>query len=317
MDLIAYRQDAEALKFVKIAPIIGNYTYSCSTGLSDLSSNDFELKMPYSVGDKLFEKNQCISWGNTEFGGFIKNREIDTDKGQVIYRGLSWRGLWANNYKGAAPTEVIGNATTHFDNFVSHIPEVSEYVKIRSDVEGEKANTYNPTISLLNGLDEACVIFDATFGIGISGGKIIFYVKPAKTHRFDASQTKVIFEEDWQRVNAVIAVNKDLGIESTAYLQADGTVGTEQHYKGFDSISKPITSSATTAEELYKQAKAELEKNQEIIATDVFVDIETSEVGDMVTASIAEIGLKTQKKVVEKTIKLINGSANITYTLEG
>lgn len=317
MDLIAYRQDAEALKFVKIAPILGNYTYSCSTGLSNLSSNDFELKMPYSVGDKLFGKNQCISWGNTEFGGFIKNREIDTDKGQVIYRGLSWRGLWANNYKGAATTEVIGDVNVHFNEFISHIPEVAEYVEIRSDIEGEIANTYNPMISLLNGLDEACVIFDATFGIGISGGKIIFYVKPAKTHRFDASQTKVIFEENWQRVNAVIAVNEELGIEATAYLQADGTVGTEQYYKGFDSISKIITASATAADKLYEQAKAELEKNQELIATDVFVDIETSEVGDMVTASIAEIGLKTQKRVVEKTINVVNGNATITYTLEG
>jgi hypothetical protein len=317
MDLIAYRQDAEALKFVKIAPILGNYTYSCSTGLSNLSSNDFELKMPYSVGDKLFEKNQCISWGNTEFGGFIKNREIDTDKGQVIYRGLSWRGLWAHNYKGAATTEVTGDVNVHFNEFISHIPEVAEYVEIRSDIEGEIANIYNPMISLLNGFDEACIVFDATFGIGISGGKIIFYIKPAKTHRFDASQTKVIFEENWQRVNAVIAVNEELGIEATAYLQANGTVGTEQYYKGFDSISKVITASATTADELYKQAKAELEKNQELIATDVFVDIETSEVGDMVTASIAEIGLKTQKRVVEKTIKVVNGNATITYTLEG
>ena len=317
MDLIAYRQDAEASKFVKIAPILGNYTYSCSTGLSNLSSNDFELKMPYSVGDKLFEKNQCISWGNTEFGGFIKNREIDTDKGQVIYRGLSWRGLWAHNHKGSATTEVRGAVNVHFNEFISHIPEVSEYVEIRSDIEGEIANTYNPMISLLNGLDEACIIFDATFGIGISGGKIIFYIKPAKTHRFDASQTKVIFEENWQRVNAVIAVNEELGIEATAYLHADGTVGTEQYYKGFDSISKVITASATTADELYNQAKAELEKNQELIATDVFVDIETSEVGDMVTASIAEIGLKTQKRVVEKTINVVDGNATITYTLEG
>ena len=317
MDLIAYRQDVDTLKFVKIAPILGNYSFSCSTGLNKLSSNDFELKMPYSVGDNLFGKNQCISWGNTEFGGFIKDREIDTEKGQVIYRGISWRGLWAINYKGVAPTDIAGAVDTHFNNFISHIPEVSEYIEIKSDVEGEKTNIYNPMISLLNGLDEACVLFDATFNISISNGKLVFKIKPIKNNRFDASQTKVVFEESWQRINSVVAVNEELGIEATAFLQTDGTVGTEQHYKGFDSMSKAITSSAPTESELYEQAKTELEKNQEFTATDIFVDLEKSEVGDVVTASISEIGLKTQKRIVEKTINVSNGNTTITYTLEG
>lgn len=319
MDLIVYAIDEDNEKIIKVAPIVGDYTFSCSTGLNDYSSNDFELKMPYVVGQKLFEKNQCISWGNTEFGGFIKNREFDTDKGQVTYRGFSWRGLWANNFTGSGTVNVSGSIDVHFDRFIKWLAYIVEYtdVKYENVPNEEKDASYAPAISILKGFDDVCVLFDATLNISISAGKLKFTVKPSVNHRFDASQTKIILEEDWQRANLVYVANTDLGIGASAYLQPDGSIGNERYYKGFASVEKVVTSSKTTIEELFEQAKTELEKIREFTATDIFVELEKAEVGDMVTASIAEIGIKVQKKVVEKSIKITNGNEEITYTLEG
>lgn len=319
MDLIVYEIDETNAKIVKVAPIVGEYTFSCSAGLSDYSNNDFELKMPYVVGQKLFEENQCISWGNTEFGGFIKNREIDTDKGQVTYRGFSWRGLWANNFTGSGTVDVSGSIDVHFDRFIKWLAYIVEYTDViyENVPNEEKDASYAPAISILKGFDDVCVLFDATLNISISAGKLKFTVKPSVNHRFDASQTKIILEENWQRANLVYVVNTDLGIGATAYLQADGSIGTERYYKGFQSIEKVVNSSKTTVEELYQQAVSELEKVREFTATDVFVNLEQAEVGDVVTASIAEIGIKAVKKVVEKSLKITNGNEEITYTLEG
>lgn len=319
MDLILYRIDETSNKIVKVAPIIGDYTFSCSVGLSDYSNNDFELKMPYVIGNKLFGENQCISWGNSEFGGFIKDREIDTDKGQVTYRGFVWRGLWANNFVGSGEISVSGTINVHFDKFINWLEYIVDYTEIQYDgvTEESKSNAYAPVISLLKSFDEVCKLFDATFNISISNGKLKFTVKPSVNHRFDASQTKIILEENWQRANLVYAANTELNIGASAYLQADGTVGTERYYKGFASIEKVITSSTKTETGLYNEAKAELEKTREFTATDIFVELEKAEVGDMVTASISEIGIRVQKKVVEKSLKITNGNEEITYTLEG
>lgn len=319
MDLIVYEIDETNSKIVKVAPIVGEYTFSCSAGLSDYSSNDFELRLPYVVGNSLFDENQCVSWGNTEFGGFIKNREIDTDKGQVTYRGITWRGLWANNFTGSGATDIFGTIDVHFERFIKWLAYVVEYIDVRYEnmPKEEKNASYAPTISILKGFDDVCVLFDATFNISISAGKLKFTVKPSVNHRFDASQTKIILEENWQRANLVYAANTDLNIGASAYLQADGSIGTERYYKGFASVEKVVTSSKTTTEELFEQAKTELEKIREFTATDIFVELEKAEVGDMVTASIAEIGIKVQKKVVEKSLKITNGNEEITYTLEG
>lgn len=319
MDLIVYAIDEANARIVKVAPIVGDYTFSCSTGLSDYSGNDFELKMPYVVGQNLFEENQCISWGNTEFGGFVKNREIDTDKGQVIYRGFSWRGLWANNFTGSGATEISGTIDVHFDRFIKWLGYIVEYTDIKYEniTEDEKSKSYDAAISILKGIDDVCALFDATFNIAISKGKLRFTVKPLINHKFDASQTKIILEENWQRANLVYAANTDLNIGASAYLQPDGSIGSERYYKGFASVEKVVTSNKTTTEELFEQAKTELEKIREFTATEVFVELEQAEVGDIVTASIAEIGIKVQKKVVEKSLKITNGNEEITYTLEG
>lgn len=321
MDLIVYAIDETNSKFVKVAPIVGAYTFSCSTGLNDFSSNDFELRMPYVVGNKLFEENQCVSWGNTEFGGLIKNREIDTDKGQVTYRGFTWRGFWANNFTGSSDINITGTIDIHFEKFIDW--EALKFIRSYVDIDYDniptesKSNVYEPAISLLKSFDVVSAVFDATFNIVISNGKLKFTFNPIVNHRFDASQTKIILEENWQRANIVYAVNTDYGRGASAYLQADGTVGAEKYYTGFNTVEKVIESSKTSESALFEQAKAELEKIREFTATEIFVELEKAEVGDMVTASIAEIGVKVQKKVVEKTLKINNGNEEITYTLEG
>lgn len=319
MDLIVYGIDETNSKIVKVAPIVGDYTFSCSTGLNDYSSNDFELKIPYVVGNILFEENQCISWGNTEYGGFIKNREIDTDKGQVTYRGFTWRGLFANNFIGSGAVDVSGTVDKHFDVFIKWLAYIVEYTDIKYEnmSADEKDASYAPASSILKCIDDVCANFDAVFSLLISAGKLKFVIKPLTNHRFDASQTRLILEENWQRANLVFVANTELNIGATAYLQADGSIGKERYYKGFSSVEKVVTSTKTTQEELYEQAKAELEKIREFTATEIFVDLETAEVGDVVTASIAEIGIKVQKRVVEKTLKITNGNEEITYTLEG
>ena len=105
MDLIVLKYDGANRRFVKIKPITQKYTFSCSTGMSAYTSNDFELKMPYEIGENLLEIGQFLMYGNTEFGGVITQRALDTRNKEATYRGYTLRGYLANQIWEDGDTE--------------------------------------------------------------------------------------------------------------------------------------------------------------------------------------------------------------------
>lgn len=304
---------------VKIKPIINFESFDSVVGLNSYSDNDFELKVPYTK--ELFDKGQFISYGTSEFGGRIASRTIDTDNGTVTYKGYSVRGFWQRNHKGIADRSVTGTVADHiavFSGWQSYasIHDITDIINSVGD--NRLSLTYEGATSLLHCIDRAARNFDATLNVSIFNDRLKLLINPKKTHFFDTSQAHVVIEENWSSPTVVYAVNNELRIGKSAYLQADGTAGETAYYTGVDSIEVVYQSSSTTESELYREAADELLKQQQFIASEIDVDIQQAEVGDLVVASIAEIGLKIQKNIVEKRLVLKrDGSETITYTLEG
>lgn len=314
MDLILLDKN-----LVKIKPIDDYESFDSVVGLDSYSDNDFVLKVPYKK--ELFEKGQFIAYGTSEFGGRIASREIDTERGEVTYKGYSLRGFWQRNHKDVADKTISGTVADHISAFVgwqtgSNLNEKTDI--INNAGTSRKSLTYEGATSLLHCIDRADKNFNATLNVSIINSRLKLLVNPKKTHFFDSSQAHVVVEENWSAPTEVYAVNNNTKMGVSAYLQADGTAGNTPYYVGIDTIEEVIRVEAETEEELYASAAEELLKKQQFLASEINVDISQAEVGDMVVASIAEIGLKVEKQIVEKRLKIKkNGSQEITYSLEG
>lgn len=312
MDLILLDKN-----FAKSKPIVDFISFDAVVGFKSYSENDFVLKVPYNK--ELFNKGQFIAYGTSEYGGIITKREIDTNAKQVTYKGSSIRGFWQRNFKGVTDLTISGTITDHVSQFIGwgNVSLVNQTDIINNAGDGRMSLTYEGATSLLHCIDRALKNFGATMTISIINGRLKVVINPSITHYFDSSQATVRIEENWSAPTLVYAVNNDLNIGASAYLQADGTVGREPYYTGLDTIESVVTSNKTTGEDLYAVASEELLKQQEFMATEVDVKISKAEVGDSVVASIAEIGLKIEKKIVEKRLILDKKKEKITYTLEG
>ena len=315
MDLILLDKD-----FKKIKPITEFVSFDAVVGLKSYSENDFVLKVPYKK--ELFEKGQFVAFGTTEFGGIIRNREIDTKSRQVTYKGVSLRGFWQRNFKGVQDDTVSGTVVDHISTFIgwgsaSQVSLIDRTDIINNAPEKRMSLTYQGATSLLHCIDRAAKNFDVTININIINGRLKVIINPAIKHYYDSSSATVRIEENWSAPTLVYAVNNDLDIGATAYLQENGTAGKEPYYKGFDAIEVVLDRTETTADELYDVAAEELMNQQQFMASEVDVKISGAEVGDSVVASVAEIGLKIEKKIVEKRLVVKNNKEKITYTLEG
>ena len=308
MDLIALEYDNANNKFVKIQPITNRYTFSCSTGMSAYTSNDFELKMPYEIGENLLEIGQFLMYGNTEYGGIITQRVINTQNSEITYAGPSLRGFLSNHF--------VRNDNTETKTIVNHAKKL-----LSSPFGGDKNYTiinnssndefpFAPTLlsSVMDSLDSVANLINSVYTFNIHNGKINITISLKKEHKFDASQVNMVLDENYSKANQVIVYNPDAELFTTGQIESVPRFLLKQ---------KVVESNKTTLEELNKVAKKELLKERAVIATDIFADLQDAEVGDVVVASILEIGIKVQKMVVEKSIKINNGNAEITYILEG
>lgn len=307
MDLINIKFDEQKNVFEKIKPITENYKFSCSTGKSAYSSNDFELKMPYQLGNALLEIGDLVMYGNTEFGGIISHRTIDTRSNEVTYSGHSLRGYVSH--------QTVRNDDSETRNVVSHIGRIMGLVQlgITSIINNSSyeafAFTNVPFAKQTDTLDSLVNCIDSVYTFYIENGKFNILINPKTTHKFDASQVDMVFDENHSRAYVVFAYNPKTFEYSGEKLPSAPPL--------FLKLEKAVESDKETAAELYEVAKKEFSKERTTISSDIFSNLKKAEVGDNVIASILEIGLKITKTVVEKSIKIVNGNAEITYTLEG
>lgn len=308
MDLIVLNYDGENRLFIKILPITGKYIFSCSTGMSAYSSNDFELKMPYKLGENLLEIGQFLMYGDSEFGGVITQRAIDTRSHEVTYRGYTLRGFLAN--------QAVTDSDSETKDVVGHVSKLLFFpFGIYSNNIINNSSTeqflFSPTIfsKVMDALDSVASQIDSVYTFNIKNGKINVLISPKTTHNFDASQVDMILDENYSQATQIVAYNP----KTLVYAFGGPLSPTPRFLR----VQKIVESNLETVDELTAFAEQELLKERAIIATDIFSDIKNAEVGDDVVASILEIGVKLTKKVVEKSLKITNGNEEITYTLEG
>lgn len=306
MDLMLRDRDFKKKKAIK------KPSFACNTGLYGASKNDFELTLTQSdilpIGD-------LITYGTSEFGGVILDRITGTKSKTVKYIGKSFRGQLENSI--IAPFAVLTLTGTDYDvvNQIINLSQLPYKILPTGHTEQKKAVLPIGT-NALKGIDLVLSAFNEKMLIKVSNSGVEITLSPVLEKSFDASQVDLMADENRMMPTALHARSKEYSV--SVYLQADGTVGTERYYTGFDAVEISQDISADNLSELTALASDRLlalRKSQN--ASEIDVKIEDADIGDRINVTVQEYGIKATQTVSEKVLTIEGKNEQITFNTGG
>lgn len=294
--------------------VVKKPSFSCNVGLYGASKNDFELTLsestPLLMGD-------LITFGTTEYGGAILNRITDTENKQIKYIGRTFRGQMENSIVN--PLGVLSLTGTDFEVLSSLVNLSQLDYKVQPT-----GNTVQKTVvlpigtNLLKASDLAMSAFDKKMLLNVSNDGVEIVISPIIEKTYDASQMNLIVDENNMLPTALHVIGKDYSV--SAYLQADGTVGRERYYSGFNAIEiwQEMKDNAENESQLFSLVADRLialrkTKN----ASKINVKIDNADIGDKINVTVQKYGIKATQTVCEKILNIDGKIITETFNTGG
>ena len=306
MDLMLRDKDFKKVQVIK------KPSFVCNLGLYGASKNDFRLVLsedtPLPIGN-------MVTYDTSEFGGVILDRIADTKAKTITYIGKSFRGQLENSI--IAPFAVLTLTGTDFEivNQIINLSQLNYKVLTTGRIE-QKTAVLPVGTNALKGIDLVLSAFNEKMLLKVSNNGVEITLEPITEKRFDASQVNLVADENRMLPTALHARSKEHSV--SVYLQADGTVGTERYYTGFNAVEISQDISADSLSELTALASDKLlalRKSQN--ASEVDVKIEDADIGDKINVTVQKYGIKTTQTVSEKILKIEGKNQEITFNTGG
>jgi hypothetical protein len=276
------------------------------------SKNDFQLVLseenPLPIG-------HMITYGTSELGGVILDRITDTKAKTITYIGKSFRGQLENSI--IAPFAVLTLTGTDFE-IINRIVNLSElnYRVLPTGRTEQKTVVLPIGTNALKAIDLVLGAFNKKMLIKVSNDGVEITLLPIAEKSFDASQVDLVADENRMIPTALHA--RGNGHSVSVYLQADGTVGTERYYTGFDAIEisqeiiadSPLELMALASDRLLALRKAQN-------TSKIGVKIEDADIGDKINVTVQKYSIKTTQTVSEKILKIEGKNEEITFNTGG
>lgn len=278
--------------------IISKPQFSCSCGFYGISANDFSLKLSDS---KLLNVGEIVTYGFTEYGGYISKREIDTASQTVTYSGKTFRGQ-LENFIVTPESEAEYNGTVF--EIVSQIIEtvgIGYSVSYDGTTE-EKAVTIPMGANALKAIDLVLSAFGKKIKFKVSSG-VTIYFEDIGEKAFDETQVPLIFSDDKSLPTALHAYSN--GESASVFLQQDGTVGNTRYFTGFEAVE--IWQELSTNDSTYLSE----------LAVDKLTALRTVQNGSELTAEGVDIGDKIVVSAKRYCLKEIQTANEITMDFDG
>lgn len=315
MDIILRNENLYKVKLLK------NVCFSASYGLSG-TQNEFKAELPYQKDAdlKLFS---YINYGNSEFGGKVLEKVIDTDKGTVTLYGSTLRGIMQNII--CTPTADLIISGTDEELLQNLFSRTGLAYNIEPNYNAVKKSVYVPIGStLLQAVETALTAFNEKFKLYISKNVVCLKILPAETlsSRVDAVKTSIVLDDNKMMPNAYhgTATVNGSTVSVSVYIDPDGNVTDSRHYSGDKSIEKwkAYTNDFKTTDELKIALTNDLLRaRNKASATDIKTDLKSGDVGDRVKVSVQELNAVVTQTVAERLITIKNNIVNFEYTTGG
>ena len=309
---------------------------NCDIDLDIGDTNDFQLTLPIIIADPdIYKKDNYLYCIGTEYGGIIKNREIDTKSNVLKLSGDTWRGMLSKKIVQPPATAAYLSVNGETNIVIASLI----YGRFGDLVVAETTNSginvsyqFNRYCTLLDGLNKMLDQYGMRLNIvtqynaisqkmevALSAVYIIDHSRDIETSQ--DGNVYFVMKETTNGINHLICLGKGELTDREVvhlYLQSDGTIGTTKYYTGVD--EREATYENTSAEDTQALTDGGIEKFKELAnAQNQSMTIEDMnvELYDLVGGREYITGITMAQPVTNKIVKIKNGKETVDYKIGG
>ena len=302
------------------------YLVRTSVDINIGDTNDFEIAVGIKNG--LLDYGDRFFVEDTEYGGIVKRRTVNTKTNKISYGGYTWRGILSKKIvcplSGQNYYTVSGNFSSVCKSLISYtdLDKLFLYDDATRDIaigmyQFERYDT------LLNGFVKMLAKVNCRLKLRYKERYVYVSAEPIRDYSDEIElssdgNVKVKIEDDRDFVNHLICLGKGELADRTVihlFLQKNGTIGTLQFYSGTDEITDVYDyPNAENEDDLILKGK---EKFLSLITQkkmDVNVEGIDVELGEIIGGREYITGTVIKKPITDKIITIDeNGSTKISY----
>lgn len=299
--------------------------------------NDYEVKIRRDRWDERYAYGNIFYIKNTEFGGIIGRKKINTAEDTISLYGRTWRGKLDKKVirppAGQDYRKVSGELNSVLDMLVTE--RFNDYFVVSQNDTGMSVTNYQ--------FDRYCTLLAGiTKMLKSVGYKLhIEYIQQERgqpgyvelsavpivdySERLELSQDSrlnFVFDEMKNGVNHLICLGKgELQDRQVIdlYVGENGSIGTMQYYTGIQEVAETYEDTSSESDELEEKGR---EKLQELMnSTSFSMDVESLgmevEIGDIIGGRDYVTGMYAAKPIAKKIYKVEGGKTSLEYEIEG
>ena len=304
-----------------------NATIDIEIGKYGVAKNDFELTIPIASREVTFDEGSLFYCNNTEWGGIVKRKKVDTGKEKITFKGSTFRGLLENEYvqpsDGESHLVLKGDANTCINTLIQ-----GRFggLFVVDDI-GSSGITVNYQVRYLNVLQA----LEKTLNSGGAKLDIYFNNLDKKVHlkaslikdlsdstRYDNDyQIQMIVETKDQQYNHILALGQgelEERLKLNLYLHEDGSWGDSEYYSGLDKKTYKFEDvNSDTLEKLRENALKKINDQRTTDNLDISFDADDVSLFDIVGAKEKITGVEFKEQVTQKILKGSIDSLSVSY----
>lgn len=299
--------------------------------------NDYEVKIRRDRWDERYAYGNIFYIKNTEFGGIIGRKKINTAEDTISLYGRTWRGKLDKKIirppAGQDYRKVSGELNTVLNTLVTE--QFNDYFVVSQEDTGVTVTNYqfDRYCTLLAGITKMLKSVGYKLHIEyiqqergqpgyveLSAAPIVDYSEQIELSQ--DSRLNFVFDETKNGVNHLICLGKgELQDRQVIdlYVGQNGSIGTTQYYTGIQEVAETYEDTSSESDELEEKGR---EKLQELMnSTSFSMDVETLgmevEIGDIIGGRDYVTGMYAAKPIAKKIYKVSGGTSSLEYEIEG
>lgn len=299
--------------------------------------NDYEIKIRRDRWDERYAYGNIFYIKNTEFGGIIGRKKINTAEDTISLYGRTWRGKLDKKIiqppDGQDYRKVSGELNTVLNTLVTE--QFNDYFVVSQNDTGVSVTNYqfDRYCTLLAGIVKMLKSVGHRMQIKyiqqergqpgyveLSAVPIVDYSEQIELSQ--DSRLNFVFDETKNGVNHLICLGKgELQDRQVIdlYVGQNGSVGTTQYYTGIQEVAETYEDTSSESDELEEKGREKLQKLMN--STSFTMDVESLgmevEIGDIIGGRDYTTGMYAAKPIAKKIYKVSGGTTSLEYEIEG
>ena len=299
--------------------------------------NDYEIKIRHDRWDERYAYGNVFYIKNTEFGGIIGRKKVNTEQDTISLYGRTWRGKLDKKVirppVGQDYRKVSGELNSVLNTLVTEAFD-DYFVVSRNDTGMSVTNfQFDRYCTLLAGITKMLKSVGYKLHIEyvqqergqpgyveLSAVPIVDYSEQIELSQ--DSRLNFTFDETKNGVNHLVCLGKgELQDRQVIdlYVGQNGSIGTTQYYTGIQEIAETYEDTSSESDELEEKGR---EKLQELMnSTSFSMDVEALdmevEIGDIIGGRDYTTGMYAAKPIAKKIYKAEGGKTSLEYEIEG